>query len=209
MNVKRVGLAMATAMLLCGACPAVNAGTVTYNVDMTGFSESFGGPPVPSLSVVGTITYDTSLQLITTSALSIKDPTVLAVLPPTLTTQTLTSAYLQATPTALYAVPTVGSGTLNDLWGTVSPTTYGFQIFDISSGPVFIEITGPNPPITGFHPGGYGEDGIFGSPTEVLIGTAAATPEPSSLALAIIGATVVLGYGRYRGRKPGRMAELG
>jgi len=197
------------AMLLYGACPAVNADIITYNVDLTGFSESFGGPPVPSLSVVGTITYDTSAQLITTSALSINDPTLLAVLPPTLTTQTLTSAYLQATPTALYAVPTVGSGTLSDQWGTMSPTTYALNIFDTSSGPVFIEINGPNPPITGFYPGGYGEDGIFGSPTEVLIGTAAAVPEPSSLVLAIIGATVMLGYGCCRRRKPRRMAELG
>jgi hypothetical protein len=150
--------------------------TLLYNVNMSGFTEGSFGPVDPNLSVVGTITYDTGLQSITWSSLSIKKgSTVLAVLPSTLTEQTLTPDYLAATPTGLYALPHAGPGTLADSWGTVSSSTYSFGIFDNAAGLVFVEITGPPSIITGFHLGGFGEDGIFGSPTAVLIGTPAAT----------------------------------
>src|SRR5207245_2773090 len=114
------------------------------------------GPVDPNLSVVGTITYDTTAGTITASSLSILHPTVLAVLP--LTVQGLSSAYFRATPTALYAVPTVGSGIPFDLWGAVSASTYSFTIFDDSSGQIDVQVTGPPSIITGFHLGGFGED---------------------------------------------------
>src|SRR6266567_9331381 len=64
--------------------------TIVYNVNLTGFTEGGPSSPIdPDLSVVGTITYDTDLQLITSSSLSIKHPAVVAVLPSTLTVQTL------------------------------------------------------------------------------------------------------------------------
>jgi hypothetical protein len=143
---------------------------IVYDVNMTGFTEGRFGPVDPDLSVVGTITYDTTAGAITASSLSILHPNVVAALP--LTMQTLTSAYFQATPSAFYAVPTVGPGTLVDLWGTVSDSTYSFSIFDDSSGAIDVEVTGPPSVITGFHLGGFGEDGIFQSSTAVLIGTA-------------------------------------
>jgi hypothetical protein len=185
-------------LLLYGACPSVRADLITYDVNMSGFTEGANGPVAQDLSVVGTITYDTTAQLITASNLSILDPTVLAVLPSALTEQTLTSDYLNATPTALYAVPHAGSGTLQDSWGTVSGSTYGFDIFDNATGSVFVEVTGPPSIIKGFHLGGFGEDGIFGSPTAVLIGTAASVPEPSGLVLSCTAAFCFAGYLGWR-----------
>jgi hypothetical protein len=202
---QRHAISIIATLLLYGACPAVHAGTIVYNVNMTGFTMGAGGPVDSNLSVVGTITYDTTSQLITTSSLSINDPTLLATLPSTLTVQTLTPAYLDATPTALYAVPNVGTGVLIDYWGTVSTTTYSLSIFDNASGAVFVEITGPYPTISPLHSGGFGEEGIFGSSTEVLIGTA--TPEPPSYVLVVTGFVLAGGVAVMRRNKPRALAN--
>ena len=67
----RSAITLIAATLLFGAVPTANGGdiTYTYNVDITGW-------PDPNLSVRGTITYDTTLQSITTSSLSLYDPTL-------------------------------------------------------------------------------------------------------------------------------------
>ena len=69
---------------------------------------------------------------------------------------------------------------------------------------------GINSTIEQFTPGGVGS--VFTTDVIGPFGLAfgpSSVPEPSSLVLAIIGATTMLGYGWYRGRKPGRIAELG
>jgi hypothetical protein len=181
----RLAISSVAAMLLSAAVPTANAVSYTYNVDIAGFTD-------PNLSVVGTITYDTSLQSITTSSLSIYDPTSIIQTLSTPFTNSNPAAYqFIATPTALYFVDSLSP---NELAGGINWENPGlavvFSLQAVTPDVVTVEAygTGSNIQIL---PGG----GLPG----FLVGTAA-TPEPSSYVLAITALVLAGGFTALRKR---------
>lgn len=172
-------------MLLLGAVPTAKAGTTTYNVDITGFSTD------PNLSIVGTITYDTTLQSITTSSLSIHDPAVIATLPSLPTILNPSDFQWNATPTALIFVTQAPTSSVGDVvWGDLSG--FGFGLF---AGHDQITVTETPPP--------SGANSIPISLNDgqgIVIGTTSATPEPSSYVMAITGFCLAGGFMAVRRR---------
>jgi hypothetical protein len=193
---KRVKLALAVLALLlfCRVCPSANAGTITYDVNISGFSD-------PQLSVVGTITYDTSVQTVTTSSLQIYDPTLIN---PNLPTTTIPSPNVSpfsngyelnpsawqwiSTPSALYFAPVPANGFGYVQW--YNPT-FGTD-FTLEANPPggdgIVQVEVANLPTGDFS---------YLVPSEFLVGTAqpSAVPEPASLSLLGIGLATMAGYG--------------
>jgi hypothetical protein len=191
-------------LLFCLACPSANAGIITYNVDISGFSDT-------NLSVIGTITYDTHLQKITTSSLQIYDPTLIS---PNLPTTTIPSPNISpfangyelnpaawqwnATSSALYFDPQPPNNTFGYVQWYNPTSGYDFILEALPSangGGVQVEVA--NLPAGDFSYLNFDSSGF-------LVGTPQTTPvvpEPGSLSLFLVGGISLAGYAwRRRGR---------
>jgi hypothetical protein len=195
----------AWAVLLCyGPWSAAIAGTITYDVNIAGFSD-------PQLSVRGTITYDTGVQTVVTSSLQIYDPTLIS---PNLPTTTIPSTNVSpfsngyelnpsawqwiATQSALYFDPQPANGFGYVQW--YNPTFGTDFLLEANPFPGFVQVEVANLPTGDFT---Y----LASGPSGFLVGTAqtSAVPEPSSLSLLTIG-LAALGYFARRKRRSSFLA---
>jgi hypothetical protein len=187
----RLAIAAIAAMLLSGAVPTANAGTITYNVDYV--SPVFlNGPFSSQTSVIGTVTFDTMRNDISSFALTITGGgTPLGAPLTALSELQLGSQWTWvSTPTALYFNPirTDGNGSVQFYIPQVNPDPIDFEV--ISYNPSVLVATQDGD--------GYYEQAFYpASSPGYLVGTA---PEPSSYVLAITAIVLAGGFTEVRKR---------